>query len=265
MKNFCVISLLILLSSCSNGAAETPAESAPSTPVEVQATDTAVPEATAVLETAPDMSERDTIINQLFVNPSVVFSENQAAMAENEGGQFGFVEGKHYNADENVFEFTAGSDAGYFGLNTVLPDFGGGFSQAVWMKFQPPQNVSGFYINLYNPNEELYINFKEENRPNFVQFSQAQLFPFQGDLALESGKIYNLVFGLSSNGEFIASIWEQGDAQNAVQYYSNLGEGPNGDALKDAGFKFNMSIPSHDTLKVYQYEVLTFDGIQPQE
>ncbi|MDK2980428.1 MAG: hypothetical protein PWQ55_775 [Chloroflexota bacterium] len=251
MKKFSAIILLVLLAGCSSPAAEAPTAA----PTEVPATETAAPEPTATLVPTPDMGERDTVVSQLFVNPTVVFSEDQAAMADNEGGQFGFIEGKHYNADENVFEFTAGGE-GYFGLNTVLPDFGGGFSQGMWMKFQPPQNVSGFYINLFNPNEELYINFQDENRPSFVQFSQAYQDRFGGDLALEAGKTYNLVFGLGSNGEFIAKIWEQGNLENTADYYSDLG-----DALKDTGFKFNMNIPGNDTLKMYQYEVLTFDGI----
>ena len=269
MKKFYAITLLILLAGCSAGAAENPSESAPAAPVEAQIEDTATVEPTATqeptLEPTPDMGERDTIVNQLFVNPSVVFSENQAAMAENEGGQFGYIEGKHYNAEEDVFEFTAGGDGGYFGLNTVLPDFGGGFSQGVWMQFQPPASRGEFYINLFNPNDELYINFQDQDRPSFVQFSQAYQDLFQGDLVLEEGKTYNLVLGLSSEGEFVAMIWEQGNLQNQAKYFINLAEGNNGDAFKDAGFKFNLNIANGNTLKVYQYEILTFDGIQPQE
>ena len=265
MKKLCAITLLILLASCSAGAAENPTESAPAAQVEVQATDTAVPEPTATLIPAPDMGERDTVVNQLFVNPSVVFSEDQAAMAENEGGQFGYIEGKNYNAEENVFEFTAGGDGGYFGLNTVLPDFGGGFSQGVWMQFQPPESRGEFYINLFNPNDELYINFQDQDRPSFVQFSKAYQDLFQGDLVLEEGKTYNLVLGLSSNAEFIAKIWEQGNLENQANYFINLDDSGNGDVFKDAGFKFNLNIANGNTLKVYQYEILTFDGIQPQE
>ncbi len=265
MKKFCVITLLILLAGCSTGAAESTAESPTAAPTEVQATDTAAPEPTATLAPTPDMGEHDTVLNQLFVNPSVVFSEDQAAMAENEGGQFGYIEGKHYNAEENVFEFTAGGDGGYFGLNTVLPDFGGGFSQGVWMQFQPPASRGEFYINLFNPNDELIINFQDQNRPSFVQFSQAYQDLFQGDLTLEEGKTYNLVFGLSSNAEFIAMIWEQGNLQNQAKYFTNLDDSGNGDAFKDANFEFNLNVPNNNTLKVYQYEILTFDGIQPQE
>ena len=261
MKKVCAITLLILLASCSAGAAE----SATAAPVEPQATDTAVPEPTAMLEPTPDMGERDTVVNQLFVNPSVVFSENQAAMAENEGGQFGYIQGKNYNAEEDVFEFTAGGDGGYFGLNTALSDFGGSFSQGMWMQFQPPESRGEFYINLFNPNDELYINFRNEDRPSFVQFSQAYQDPFQGDLVLEAGKTYNLVFGLSSSGEFIAMIWEQGNLQNQATYFVNLDDSGNGDAFKDASFKFDLNIANGNTLKVYQYEILTFDGIQPQE
>lgn len=261
MKKFCMIALLILLAGCSSPTAESPTAA----PTEVPATETAAPEPTATLVPTPDMSERDTVVNQLFVNPSVVFSENQAAMADNDGGQFGYIEGKHYNAEENVFEFTAGGDGGYFGLNTVLPDFGGGFSQGVWMQFQPPESRGEFYINLFNPNDELYINFQYQDRPSFVQFSKAYQDLFQGDLVLEEGKTYNLVLGLSREGEFIAMIWEQGNLQNQAKYFVNLDDSGNGDVFKDASFKFNLNIANGNTLKVYQYEILTFDGIQPQE
>ncbi len=245
MKKFCAIILLVLLASCSSPAAESPTAA----PTEVPATETAAPEPTATPKPAPDMGERDTVVNQLFINPSVVFSENQAAMAENEGGQFGYIEGKHYNAEEDVFEFTAGGDGGYFGLNTALSDFGGSFSQGVWMQFQPPASRGEFYINLFNPNDELYINFQDQDRPSFVQFSKAYQDLFKGDLTLQEGKTYNLVFGLSSNAEFIAKIWEQGNLENQANYFVNLDDSGNGDAFKDASFKFNLNIANGNTLR----------------
>lgn len=52
VKNICAITLLILLASCSTGAAER----APAATVEAQATDTVAPEPTATLEPTPTRS-----------------------------------------------------------------------------------------------------------------------------------------------------------------------------------------------------------------
>lgn len=218
-------------------------------------------------EPAPDPNDTQVMIEQLLINPSVVFYEDAIGMMENEGGQFGFVEIKNYNAEENVFEFTSGSDGAYAKLNVLLDEFGDnrekGSSQGILFKFQSPEDINSFYFNFYGPNDsEFGVNFNNENKPSMFIFLEATQELFEGDLVLETGKVFYLLIALDSNGEVTSAVWEDGNIENRATYTDNLAKRQGGENYQNSSRSFSIGFAANDTLKIVEYSILTFDGIK---
>ena len=217
-------------------------------------------------EPAPDTNEAQGILDQLLVNPSLVFKENASEMADNEGGQFGFIEIKQFNEAENVFEFTSDSDGAYLRLNTLLDEFDEnmeqGSSQGILIKFQPPANMNSFYFNFYGQNDsEFGVTFSNESKPSLFIFMEATMEPFDGELTLETGKTYYLLLALSSDGKVASAIWEEGNIENISTYIDDFSGRQGGENYQNSSRSFAIAFAANDTLKVSEYSIYTFDGI----
>ena len=274
-----LIFTIFILSFTACASPETTASSESVQPVEVSeenvvespAEETSAEEPTAepTEEPTPDVNDPQAILEQFLVNPNAVFGEDASAMADNEGGQFGPVDVKSYNADENVFEFTSGSDSAYVRFNTLLDEVGDnreqGSPQGLLLKFQPPEEASSLYINFYGPNDsEFGIDFFEEGKPSLFIYMEATKESFKGDLTLETGKFYYLLLALDSNGEAIGAVWEEGNPDSLAGYTENLAERQGGDNYQNSTRSLSIGFAPNNTLKIAEYSILTFDGINEE-
>lgn len=238
---------------------ELPATTAPTT------APTKMPEATATMEPTPDLNNPEVILQQVFINPNVVFSEDANSMAENQGGQFGPVAIKQFNPEEHVFEFTSDANNGWVPLNTMLDAFGDqaqtGQSQAILFTFTAPANPASVIFDFMGANE-FGVSFESEARPAVFWFAEAYKEEFEGEFLLESGITYHILMGLSSDGRFVSLIWQEGDFANHVRFDQDFSSRQNGEGYKNQTWKFVIGFGATDTLKIHGYKVITFEGIQ---
>lgn len=220
-------------------------------------------------EPAPGLYDPWVMVNELLVNPVVVFDENTASMRENEGGEFSYVDIKKYNAEEDVFEFSTGNDGAYLILSGFLDEVGEnretGSAQGIFVKFQPPTNdVSSLGFGFHAPAGELTVDFGDNGKPSLTIVEEFRNDPFSGSLALESGKFYYFLMALNSNGEFTSVVWEDSNADNRAGYTTNFADHQSAEYYQNSSRSFNMSFAANDTLKIAEYAILTFDGINEQ-
>lgn len=213
----------------------------------------------------PDVNDINYILGEVLVNYEAPFREDAAIMAENEGGQLGHVSLKTYNAEENVFEFTPEGDAAYIPLNKMLDEYGEGrkkgSAQGFLIKFQPPEQADRLYFVFYNGPNEFGVNFNDGGRPSVYLMVDGTMELFDGELALEPGKFYNLMMAIDSSGEFRGLFWEEGYAENKSTFSQDFSQRPNGEGYQNQTWKLNIGFPP-GTLKIAEYSVLTFEGVK---
>ena len=236
------------------------------TELESESTETVLPaeEPTLTPEPTPDMNDPLVVLDQMMINPEVVLLEDANAMAENDGGQFGFVSIKNYNTEENVFEFSVNEgESAWVPLNTMLDEFGAnrqaGSNQAIYMKFQPPAQSNTLVFDFMGLNE-FGIDFQNGGKPSLFWFVDAYNEQFEGDLALQFDTYYYLVMAIDSDGKFRSVIWEDGVPENRATFSSNFAERQNGEGYQNQTWKFIIGFGGPDTLKIAEYGPITFDG-----
>lgn len=259
MKKIMLAMAALLLAACS------PAASEPQQATEFfipTVTTAATPMPSATPEPTQDPNDFQTILSSTLNNPVEVWWENPKSMAENTGGQFGFVAMKNYNEYENVFEFASPDENAWVALNTGLDEFGEnrqpGSAQAILFSFIAPEHPERLIFDFMGPNE-FGVDFQDGAKPALFWFIEAYKEPFAGEFTLEAGKPYNILMAIDQNGAFMAQIWENGNYEKHSSFAGDFSTRQNGEGYKNQSWKFIIGFEKGDTLKIAEYKVYTFD------
>ena len=221
---------------------------------------TATSEPTPIPEPTIDVNNLDYIVGQLLTDPQGVFSEDVNAMAENQGGQFGFAEQKFADANTSLFVFSNGSEGIWTPLNTKLDEYDGmekGGNQAILFKFQSEQPET-LYFTFISDQREMNVDFWEDGKPRFNLVNDFESTPYTGDLALKPNSAYFMVMAMDKEGNFRSIVWEEAAPQNRATFSGAFGE--RAQEYTNSSWKFILGSNAPVFLNLEEYSVYNFNG-----
>ena len=208
-----------------------------------------------------DYNDPMSMASSILNDARVLGGENTEAMADNMGGQFGFIDTKKLSDDGSFFQLGSGSDGAWMQLNTRLADLGNrDNAQAVMIKFQP-NDTEGLSFHLIG-NGEVVLSF-EDNMPYFTHVNDNYKAPYsdymQTGISLQPDKWYWALMAFDSHGYYRSLVWEDGNGRNCAYCGENMGDW-HGD-YKDSNWKFVTGFGANQTLNVQEYQIMDFDDL----
>jgi len=242
----------MLLASCAAPEESTPTMVPTQEATEALATPEVTPEPTP--EPEPDLNDPLIMAGELLNNPRVINGEDLISMAENNGGQFAYIDIKRPSDDGTYFIFAAENDGIWFRRNESLKYDNRNNGQAVLVKFMT-DNTDMYRIMLLG-NNEMYMQF-ENGEPYNVNFNNVYMEPYSNfketDFRLEANKWYWALLAVDNEGFYRSAVWEDGNYENYAYYEDDTN-------TDDSQWNLVFSVEPHSSMGIMEYFVLDYDS-----